>query len=85
MMIAAGKNVNLGMSSMKFIEQQPSIFAQFVDNLRNKSEAELKLLYTRFFKNDLKNEWKSIAKNTNLSKISEANIIKAIQKNRYSN
>ncbi|MBK5272312.1 MAG: hypothetical protein JJE22_14995 [Bacteroidia bacterium] len=73
------------MSSIKFIEQQPSAFAQFVDSLRNKSEAELKLLYTRFFKNDLKNEWKNIAKNANLSKVSEADIIKAIQKNRYGN
>ncbi|MDP4264508.1 MAG: hypothetical protein Q8941_18405 [Bacteroidota bacterium] len=63
--------------------QQPSVFAQMVDKLRNKSEAELKILYLRFFKNDLKNEWKEITKDSNLKKASEDDIIKAIQKNRY--
>ena len=71
------------MSNMKFIEQQPSVFAQMVDKLRNKSEAELKMLYLRFFKNDLKSEWKTIVKDSNLKKASEEDIIKAIQKNRY--
>lgn len=70
------------MSDTKLI-QQPSAFAQIIDTLRNKSEAELKLLYLRFFKNDLKNEWKEITKDSNLKKASEADIIKAIQKNRY--
>jgi len=63
--------------------QQPSAFAQMVDKLRDKSEAEIKLLYLRFFKNDLKNEWKEITKGSNLKKTSEEEIIKAIQKNRY--
>jgi len=71
------------MSNLKFIEQQPSVFAQMVDKLRNKSEAELKMLYLRFFKNDLKNEWKTTVKDSNLKKVSEGDIIKAIQKNRY--
>jgi len=65
--------------------QQPSAFAQMVDTLRNKSEAEIKVLYLRFFKNDLKNEWKEITKGSNLKKASEEDIIKAIQKNRYRN
>ncbi len=63
--------------------QQPSVFAQMVDELRNKSEAELKMLYLRFFKNDLKNEWKTIVKDADLKNVSEEDIIKAIQKNRY--
>jgi hypothetical protein len=71
------------MSNLKFIEQQPSVFAQMVDKLRNKSEAELKMLYLRFFKNDLKNEWKTTVKDSNLKKVSEGDIIKTIQKNRY--
>ena len=64
----------------KFIGQQPSTFAQIIDTLRNKSEAELKMLYLRFFKNDLKNEWKNITKNSSFRKVSEDDIIKAIQK-----
>jgi hypothetical protein len=63
--------------------QQPSAFAQMVDKLRNKSEAEIKVLYLRFFKSDLKNEWKEITKGSNFKKASEEDIIKAIQKNRY--
>lgn len=63
--------------------QQPSAFAQMVDKLRNKSEAELKMLYLRFFKNDLTDEWKKITKDAGLKKASEGDIIKAIQKNRY--
>ena len=70
---------------MKFIQQQPSAFAQIVDELRNKPEAELKLLYLRFFKNDLKKEWKRITKNSSFKKASEKDIVKAIQKNRHPN
>jgi hypothetical protein len=62
---------------------QPSFFAQLVDQLRNKSEAELKMLYTRLFKKDMKEEWKVITKNADFKKASEEDIIKAIQKNRY--
>lgn len=36
--------------------QQPSTFAQIVDQLRTKSEAELKMLYLQFFKNGLSEE-----------------------------
>jgi len=68
---------------MKFMQQKTSTFAQIVDTLRDKSEVELKMLYLRFFKNDLKNEWKNITKNSSLKKVSEVDIIKVIQKNRY--
>lgn len=71
------------MNNLKLQEFQPSIFAQMVDRLRNKSEAELKLLYTRFFQKELKDDWKSITQNADFRKTSEADIIKAIQKNRY--
>jgi hypothetical protein len=68
------------MNNTKLIQEYPSAFARMVDKLRNKSEAELKVLYLRFFKNDLKNEWKEITKDSNLKKTSEEDIIKAIQK-----
>ncbi len=63
--------------------QQPSAFAQIVDELRQKPEAELRLLYLRFFASDLKEEWKSITAETDFANASEEDIIKAIQKNRY--
>jgi neutral trehalase len=71
------------MSSLNLSGSQPSFFAQMVDQLRNKSEAELKLLYTRFFQKELKEEWKSITKKADFKKASESDIIKAIQKSRY--
>jgi hypothetical protein len=63
--------------------QQPSIFAQMVDVLRNKSEEELKLLYIRFFATDLKEEWKAITAPADFKDAGEEDIIKAIQQNRY--
>ncbi len=71
------------MNNIKFNEPQPSVFAQMVDKLRNKNEAELKLLYVRFFQKELESEWTAITNDTSLKNISEADIIKAIQKNRY--
>jgi len=63
--------------------QQPSMFAQMVDGLRNKSEEELKLLYLRFFASELSDEWKSITSSAEFKDATEESIIKAIQKNRY--
>lgn len=54
-----------------------------VDKLRNKSEEELKLLYTKFFMNELSEEWKSITKDADFSRADEEEIIKKIQKGRY--
>jgi hypothetical protein len=67
------------------IEQQTpvSTFAQMVDKLRNKSEEELKILYTRFFSDELIEEWKKITSNGDFREADENEIIKAIQKNRY--
>ena len=73
------------MNSLKFNESQPSAFAQMVDKLRTKSEAELKMLYLRFFQKDLQTEWKNITQEGNFKKVSEDDIIKAIQENRYRN
>lgn len=73
------------MNSLKFNESQPSAFTQLVDKLRTKSEAELKMLYLRFFQKELLSEWKTITKEANLKNVSEDDIIKAIQKNRYRN
>jgi hypothetical protein len=65
-------------------QPQPSTFAQMVDQLRTKSEAELKMLYLQFFKNDLSKEWKNITESADFKNTSEEDIVKAIQKNRYS-
>lgn len=61
----------------------PSTFAQMVDKLRNKSEEELKMLYIKFFSDDLIDEWKNITTDADFKNAGEAEIVKAIQKNRY--
>lgn len=63
--------------------QQPSTFAQIVDKLRDKSEAELKQLYIQLFASDLTEEWKNITEEADFKDASEEDIIKAIQRNRY--
>lgn len=69
---------------METLQQpSPSTFAQMVDKLRNKSEEELKMLYIKFFENELSDEWKSITQNGDFKNADEEEIIKAIQKNRY--
>ena len=50
---------------------QPSIFADMVDRLRFKSEAELRMLYLKFFSEDLKEEWKDINKDAEFKGDSE--------------
>jgi len=64
-------------------QQQPSTFAEMVDKLRYKSEAELKMLYLQFFSDELTQEWKDITKDADFKKATEEDIIKAIQKSRY--
>ena len=68
---------------MQVDQQWPSAFAQMVDRLRNKSEAELKMLYLKFFANDLKDEWQGITKEADFRNATEEDIIKPIQQNRY--
>jgi hypothetical protein len=63
--------------------QQPSVFAQIVDKLRTKSEAELKMIYLQLSANDLTEEWKNIMEEADFRNATEEDIIKAIQKNRY--
>ena len=63
--------------------QQPYLFAQMVDKLRNKSEEELKILYLKFFASDLKEEWQSITTTADFGNATEEDIVKAIRKNRY--
>ncbi len=70
------------MNTMGFI-QPPSPFAQLVDRLRDKSEAELKMLYLHFFKDELADEWKDITEPANFSCVSEEDVIRQIQQNRY--
>lgn len=72
--------LNIGLNQ----PSQASTFAQMVDQLRTKSEAELKMLYLQFFKNDLAEEWKNITQSADFKNASEEDIVKAIQKNRYS-
>jgi hypothetical protein len=56
------------MNSVKDVETQPPLFAQMVEKMRNKSDAELKMLYLHFFQNDIRDEWKKIAKDANFKK-----------------
>ena len=72
--------------NMEIAEQLSiSTFAQIVDKPRSKNEEELKLLYLKFFSNELISEWENLTMDTNFTNVSEADIIKAIRKNRYKN
>ena len=68
---------------MESRQQQPSVFAQMVDSLRNKSEEELQLLYSRFFATGLKEKWKAITAPADFKDATEEDITKAIRQNRY--
>jgi len=63
--------------------QQPSVFAQVVDKLRNKSEAELKMLYMQLSADELVDEWKNTTESADFKNATEEDIITAIQQNRY--
>ena len=64
-------------------ESSTSTFAKMVDKLRDKSEEELKMLYTKFFSNELIDEWKNITHNADFNGSKDDEIIKSVQKNRY--
>lgn len=55
------------------IPEQPSFstFAQIVDKFRNKNEEELKLLYQKFFSNELTSEWGNLTADADLTNASE--------------
>lgn len=63
--------------------QPPSLFAQMVDKLRDKTEEELKMLYLKFFSSELADEWKMTTTEADFRNATEEDIIKAIQKARY--
>ena len=67
------------------MQHESSTFTKIVDKLKTKSEQDLKFIYTRLFSEELAEEWESITNDANFSNISEDDIIKAIQKNRYKN
>ena len=64
-------------------ESSTSTFAKMVDKLRNKSEEELKMLYTKFFSDELIDEWKNITQNADFKVSNDDEIIKSVKKNRY--
>jgi hypothetical protein len=78
------KTVTLEKIIMDILYQSsPSAFAQIVDKLRNKSDEELKMLYLKFFANELNKEWEKITEEANFGGSTEDDIVKAIQKKRY--
>ena len=64
--------------------EQVSTFAQIVDRLRDKSEEELKLLYIKIFRDDLVKKWEDLTSEMNFGDATDDDIVKAVQKNRYS-
>ncbi len=54
-----------------------------VEKLRDMDEAALKLEYIRILKNELAGEWNQITVQSDLSGVSDEDIVKAVQKNRY--
>lgn len=72
------------MSTVKSFKKSAA-YEQIINSLHNKSEAELKVLYAKLFQSELKDEWKTITKSVDFNKMSEAEIVKTIQKNRYRN
>jgi hypothetical protein len=70
------------MGHMELINE-PSIFAQMVDKLRNKTEEELKMIYLQLFSEELSDEWKTITMKSDFKNATEDDIVNAIQRNRY--
>jgi hypothetical protein len=60
--------------------EQVSIFAQIVDGLRGKSEEELRLLYIKFFRDDLVKKWEDLTSEMSFGEVTEEDVIKAMQK-----
>jgi hypothetical protein len=69
---------------MSITTTEISTFAQIVDKLRTKNEAELKLLYIKLFADELAKEWKAITKNAKMKNVSDEAIVKAVRKVRQS-
>jgi hypothetical protein len=68
---------------MDLAQEPASAFAQMVDKLRTKTDAELKLLYMQFFKDDFIKDWEKITNEADFSHVTDEEIIKAIEDKRY--
>ena len=68
---------------MNLTQEMPSAFAQMVDKLRTKTDAELKLIYMQFFKDDFVKEWEKITGEADFSHVSDEEILKVIEGKRY--
>ena len=68
---------------MEITQEPASAFAQMVDKLRSKTDAELKLLYVQFFKDDFIQEWEKITTEADFSHVTDEEIVKALEDKRY--
>lgn len=68
---------------MELTQEPVSAFAQMVDKLRTKTDAELKMLYMQFFKDDFVAEWQKIASEADFSEVTDEEIVAAIESKRY--
>lgn len=64
--------------------EQISTFAQIVDKLRNKSEDDLKLLYIKFFRDEIVKNWEHLTSEMNFGDATDEDIVESMQKKRYS-
>jgi hypothetical protein len=70
--------------AMTITGERVSTFAKIVDRLRNKNEEELKLLYIKFFRDDLAKKWEDLTSEMNFGDATDEDIVNAIQKKRHS-
>lgn len=68
---------------MELTQEPVSAFAQMVDKLRTKTDAELKMLYMQFFKDDFIAEWQKITSEADFSEVTDEEIVAAIKSKRY--
>jgi hypothetical protein len=68
------------------IKQQDDVsdFARIVDKLRLMDDKELRQVYLNLFKNELVKEWEDITRDMNFGDATDEDIVKAIEKKRYS-
>lgn len=64
--------------------EQISTFAQIVDKLRDKSEDDLKLLYIKFFRDEIVKNWENLTSEMNFGDATDEDIVESMQKKRYS-
>ena len=69
---------------MVTMDEKVSTFALIVDKLRGMSEAELKLLYIKLFKEELIKDWEEVTSQADFRDVTDEEIVEVIQRNRYS-